>query len=154
MAKKLVGAVVRQGAPARISRNMPLPEVKAKKEKPFVFATRFQNGVIAVAAQERTRVGEAWYMPECDVTLQVSDARGPFGIFGYFGNLSMVFDRPLQGKQIVAQDLAGEEAIDISHSIQIHGNTLHVPGEVIRSIGLRHATPGDLSAPGLIIAVL
>jgi hypothetical protein len=152
--KELVGAIVRQGAPARISRNMPLPEVKAKREKPFVFATRFPNGAVAVAAQERTKVGNAWYMPECDVALQASDAPGPFGIFGYFGSLRMTFDRSLQGKQIVAQDLAGEEAVDISHSVQIHGNTLHIPGEVIRRVGLRNATPGDLSAPGLVIAVL
>ena len=151
--KELVGAVVRQGAPARISRNMPLPEVKAKGDKPFVFATRFPNGAVAVAAQERTKVGKAWYMPGCDVTLSVSDAPGPFGVFGCFDSLSIVFDRPLPGKQIVAQDLAGDEAFDISHSVRIRGNTLHIPGEVIRNIGLSHATPGDLSAPGLVIAV-
>lgn len=151
--KELVGAVVRQGAPACISRNMPLPEVKAKGDKPFVFATRFPNGAVAVAAQERTKVGKAWYMPGCDVTLSVSDAPGPFGVFGCFDSLSIVFDRPLQGKQIVAQDLAGDEAFDISHSVRIRGNTLHIPGEVIRNIGLSHATPGDLSAPGLVIAV-
>jgi hypothetical protein len=151
--KELVGAVVRQGAPARISRNMPLPEVKAKADKPFVYATRFPNGAIAVAAQERTRAGKAWYMPGCDVTLAASDARGPFGIFGYFDSLSIIFDRSLQGKRIVAQDLAGDEAIDISRSVQIRESTLHIPGEVIRSVGLSHATPGDLSAPGVVIAV-
>ena len=151
--KELVGAVVRQGAPARISRNMPLPEVKAKADKPFVYATRFPNGAVAVAAQERTKAGKAWYMPGCDVTLVASDARGPFGVFGYFDNLSILFDRPLRGKQIVAQDLAGDEAIDISRSVQIRENTLHIPGEVIRSVGLSHATLGDLSAPGMVIAI-
>ena len=151
--KDLVGAIVRQGAPARLARNILLPEVKAKADKPFVFATRFPNGAVAVAAQERTRAGEAWYMPKCDVTLTVSDAPGPFGIFGYFDRLTMVFDRPLQGKQIVAQDLAGDEAVDISHAVQIRGNNLHISGEVIRNVGLSHATPGDLSAPGMVIAV-
>ncbi len=53
--KELVGATVRQGAPARIARNMALPVVKAKGDKPFVFAARFPNGAVAVAAQERTR---------------------------------------------------------------------------------------------------
>jgi hypothetical protein len=92
-------------------------------------------------------------MPGCDVSLVASDARGPFGVFGYFDNLSIIFDRPLQGKQIVAQDLAGDEAIDISRSVQIRENTLRIPGEVIRNVGLSHATPGDLSAPGMVIAV-
>jgi hypothetical protein len=148
----LVGATVHQGAPARITRNLPLPEVKAKAEKPFVFATRFPNGAVAVAAQERTRVGEAWYMPGCDVTLSISDAPGPFGVFGHFDKLTMVFDKPLQEKRIMAQDLAGDVAIDISNSVQVHGNRLHLPGEVIRAVGLQSATPGDLSAPGLVMA--
>ena len=150
--KELVGATVRQGAPARIARNMALPVVKTKGDKPFVFAARFPNGAVAVAAQERTRIGEAWYMPGCDVTLRVSDAPGPFGVFGNFDSLNMVFDREMRGKRVLAQDLAGEEAIDTSHSVQIRGNTMHIPGTLIRKVGLHHATPGDLSAPGLVIA--
>jgi hypothetical protein len=149
----LVGAEVRQGAPARIARDMALPMVNAKGDRPFVFAARFPNGAVAVAAQERTRMGEAWYMPDCDVTLQVSDAPGPYGIFGNFGSLAMVFDGPLRGKRVMAQDLAGDEAIDITHAVQARGNVLHIPGAVIRRVGLRDATPGDLSAPGLVIAL-
>jgi hypothetical protein len=150
--KELVGATVHQGAPARIARNMALPVVKAKGEKPFVVAARFPNGAVAVAAQERTRIGEAWYMPGCDVTLPVSDAPGPFGVFGNFDSLNMVFDREMKGKRVLAQDLAGEEAIDISHSVQIRGHIVHIPGTLIRKVGLHKATPGDLSAPGLVIA--
>ena len=150
--KDLVGATVYQGAPARMARNMPLPVVHAQSDKPFVFAARFPNGAIAVAAQERTRSGKAWYMPQCDVTLPMSDAPGPFGVFGNFGSLTMVFDKPLRGKRILAQDLAGDEAFDITDSVQISGNTLHLSGAVIQTAGLRHATPGDLSAPGLVIA--
>lgn len=151
--KELIGTNVRQGAPARIARGMALPEVKAKGDKPFVFAARFPNGAVAVAAQERTRTGEAWYMPECDVTLLVSDAPGPYGVFGTFGSLAMVFDGPLRGKRVMAQDLAGDEAIDITHAVQTRGNVLHIPGAVIRKVGLRNATPGDLSAPGVVIAL-
>jgi hypothetical protein len=149
----LIGAVVRQGAPARISRNIPLPEVRGTGDKPFVFATRFPNGAVAIAAQERTSIGRAWYMPECDVTLRVADAPGPFGIFGNLGSLTMLFDAPLHGKRILAQDLAGEEALDITGAVQIGANVLHIPGEVIRQIGLHQATPGDLSAPGLVVAL-
>ena len=101
---------MRQGAPACIARNISLPEVKAKGEKPFVFATRFPNGAVAIAAQERTQVGNGWYMPASDVTLSVSDAPGPYGVFGYFDNLTLVFDNALHDKRILAQDLAGEEA--------------------------------------------
>ncbi|WP_216846503.1 hypothetical protein, partial [Granulicella sp. L56] len=149
---ELIGAEVRQGAPARMARGMALPEVKAKGERPFVFAARFPNGALAVAAQERTRVGEAWYMPECEVTLPVEDAPGPYGVFGNFKSLTMVFDQPLHGKRVLAQDLAGDEAMDITGDVQVRGKVLHLSGEVMRKVGLRSATPGDLSAPGLVIA--
>jgi hypothetical protein len=149
---ELVGSDVRQGAPARIARDLTLPEVKAKAEKPFVIAARFPNGAVAVAAQERTRIGKAWYMPACDVTLSVADAPGPYGVFGYFDSLTMVFDKPLHRKRILAQDLAGDVSIDITQSVQVRGKSLFIPGDVIRDVGLRNATPGDLSAPGLVIA--
>ena len=151
--KELIGVNVRQGAPARIARDMALPEVKTKGDRPFVFATRFPNGAVAVAAQERTRIEEAWYMPECDVTLSISDAPGPYGVFGDFRSLTMVFDGSLRGKRVLAQDLAGDESIDITHAVQVRENVLHIPGAVIRKVGLRDATPGDLSSPGLVIAL-
>lgn len=149
----IVGATVRQGAPACMARNISLPEVHAKGEKPFVLATRFPNGAVAVAAQERTTSGRAWYMPTCDVTLSVADAPGPYGIFGDFQSLTLVFDNAVQNKQVLAQDLAGEESFDISNAVQRSGKSLLIPGDVIKGVGLQNATPGDLSSPGLVIAV-
>ena len=151
---ELIGATVRQGAPAIISRNIGLPEVRAKGDKPFVFATRFPNGAVAIGAQERTQVGNAWYMPAAEVILDVSDAPGPFGVFGYFDELTLILDRSLQGKRVLAQDLAGDEAHDISNQVQVHGTSLRVPGKTIREVGLQKATAGDLSAPGLVIAIV
>lgn len=150
----LVGATVHQGAPARITRNLPLPLVSTKGDKPFVYAARFPNGAVAIAAQERTRVGEAWYMPACDLTLAVSDAPGPFAIFGSPRSVTFVFDKRVSGKRVMAQDLAGDTAVDIAHRVHLRGNYLHIPGEVIRTEGLRHATPGDISSPGLVIALV
>jgi hypothetical protein len=151
--KELIGATVRQGAPACLSRNIGLPEVKASSDKPFVFATRFHNGAVAIAAQERTQVGDAWHMPACHVTLEVSDAPGPFGVFGHFDSLTLVLDRSFEGKRIIAQDLAGDQAFDISNEVQAQGRRLQIPGNVIRKVGLHNGTAGDLSAPGLVIAI-
>jgi hypothetical protein len=151
---EIIGVTVRQGAPACISRNIGLPVVKAESDKPFVFATRFPNGAVAIAAQERTQVGNAWYMPASDVTLSVSDAGGPFGVFGHFHGLTLVFDRSLHGRRIFAQDLAGDEAHDISNEVLVRHRSLQIPGETIRRAGLRDRTPGDESAPGLVIAVV
>ncbi len=150
---EIVGARVQQGAPACLARNISLPEVKAKGDKPFVFATRFPNGAVAIGAQERTQVGNGWYMPTCDVALSVADAPGPYGVFGYFDSLTLAFDNPLHDRRVLAQDLAGNEAIDISSLVQVRGKSLYIPGNVIRRIGLHSATPGDLSAPGLVVAI-
>jgi hypothetical protein len=150
---EIIGPIVRQGAPACLARNISLPSVRASGDKPFVFATKFPNGAVAIGAQERTRVGKAWYMPRCDVTLSVADAPGPFGVFGYFDSLTLAFDAPLHGRRVLAQDLAGHEAIDISSMVQVRGKSLYIPGGVIRRIGLHSATPGDISAPGLVVAI-
>jgi hypothetical protein len=130
-----------------------LPEIKGKDDKPFVFATRFPNGAVAIGAQERTQVGHGWYMPTCDVTLSVADAPGPYGVFGYFDSLTLAFDNPPHDKRVLAQDLAGDEPIDISSMVQVRGKSLYIPGKVIRRIGLHSATPGDISAPGLVVAM-
>jgi hypothetical protein len=151
---ELIGVTVRQGAPACVTRNIGLPLVKARGEKPFVLATRFPNGAVAIAAQERTQVEKAWYMPACDVTLSVSDAPGPFGVFGYFDRLTFILDTPLHGRRILAQDLVGDDAHDISNEVLIREKSLQIPGEVIRRVGLQNGTASDLSAPGLVIAVV
>jgi|HubBroStandDraft_1064217.scaffolds.fasta_scaffold16630_2 hypothetical protein len=151
---EIIGATVKQGAPACIARNIGLPEVMADGDKPFVFATRFPNGAVAIAAQERTKIGHAWYMPTCDVSLSVADATGPFGVFGYFDNLTLILHQPLIGKQIFAQDLAGDECFNVSDRVEVRGTNLRISGKLIRQVGLHHGAAGDESAPGLVIAIV
>jgi hypothetical protein len=54
----------------------------------------------------------------------------------------------------LAQDLAGEEAFDISNEVQVSGNSLRITGKTIRQIGLQNATAKDKSAPGLVISIV
>jgi len=149
----LIGSLVHQGAPSRLARNIELPSVSLSKEMPFVFAAKFPNGAVAVGAHERTEPDKAWYMPECDVTLHVGDAPGPFGVFGELRELTLTFDRSITGRRIVAQDLAGDEAIDITSLVEMRRTTLRIDGGLLRHIGLRDATPGDLSSPGAVLAI-
>jgi hypothetical protein len=151
---ELVGTTVRQGAPAILARNIDLPTVKARGETPFVFAARFPNGAVAVGAQERTRLDRAWYMPPCEVTLHVGDAPGPFGIFGEYENLVLNFDKAQQGRRVLAQDLAGDDAVDITSLVEFKGTGLHLSGKVLHQICLRDRTPGDISSPGTLVALI
>ncbi len=151
---ELLGCTVRQGAPDRLTRNLDLPEVSAPGEKPFVFAAKFPNGAVAVGAHERTHPGLPWYMPSCDVTLNVGDAPGPYGIFGEFANLTLVFSEPPLQRRFIAQDLAEDDPIDITQLLEIDGTRVHFPGKLLRHVGLRNGTLGDLSSPGSVVAVI
>ena len=92
-------------------------------------------------------------MPSADVELHIGDAPGPYGIFGSFTMLTLVFERPLQGRRVIAQDLASEEAIDVTNRVRIEGRSLQLTEANLRSFGLRAATQGDLSSPGLVLAL-
>jgi hypothetical protein len=148
---ELVGTTVWQSAPAILARNIDLPRVSGGPEKPFVFAARFPNGAVAIGAQERTQPGRAWYMPPCDVTLQVGDAPGPFGVFGEYRSLTLEFSKVTGGRRVLAQDLAGDNAADITALVNFAGNKVHFDGGLLRRCGLRHGTPGDLSSPGVAV---
>lgn len=148
-----IGVLARQGAPARIARNTSLPEVEPAAEKPFVIAGRFPNGTAAIATLERTSRAKGWYCPPVSIRWNVSDATGPFGIFGSFVDLTLIFDQPLEKLQVLAQDLAADRPQDITSSVRIKGKELSISGQLIRRIGLEAGTPGDLSDPALVLAV-
>jgi len=152
--RDLVGRTVWQGAPAVLARNVALPQVKAKGEKPFVFAARFPNGAVAVGVHERTRPDNGWFMPRCEVAVDAGDAPGPFGIFGDFDGLTLSFTKPPAGKRVLAQDLAGEEPIDITSHVEFKGVSLYLNRRTLREAGLRNGSPGDLSSPGAIVALV
>ncbi len=58
------------------------------------------------------------------MTLSVADAPGPYGLFGDFESLTLVFDNPLHDRRVLAQDLAGDEPIDISSMVQVRGRSV------------------------------
>jgi hypothetical protein len=151
---ELVGQIVHQGAPASISRNIALPRITSTGEKPFLFASRFPGGAVAIGIQERTQPTRGWTMPPADVELHVGDAPGPFGVFGRARSLTLTFDRPLRGCRVLAQDLAGDEAADVTSRVRIDGRSLQLSHANLRSFGLHAATEGDLSSPGLVLAML
>lgn len=150
------GDTLRESASAVISRCMPLPEVHTDGgEMPYVLASRYPNGAVCVATVERLLLKEhTWGTPRADVTLRMGDAKGPVGVFGYYGSLKLYYDRlPSSGIHIWAQDLIGKHPIDITPEVQILGNTITLPGSLLERIGTQASTSGDESAPGLVLVV-
>jgi hypothetical protein len=143
------------GAPARIARGgLPLPIVTVPegKDAPYVLCSRHPDGEIAVAtAARKTKAGEI--INPADITLEVGELNRPVGIFGKYGSLTLVTTSPLAGKRILAQDLAGKTPVDITGEVKVDGGRLTIPGPVIQRVGLMAAKPGDISDPGLVLAV-
>ncbi|MBL7106248.1 MAG: hypothetical protein ISS77_01405 [Phycisphaerae bacterium] len=150
---KVEGKIVKESAPARVTRGLPLPRVSCKGEMPFILASRNPNGAISIASIGRVLHDKGYITPEADVTLEAGSIDAPVGIFGYFKNLTLEVDKPFGKVSIWAQDLAGDSAIEITDRVTISGNKLKIPGEVISDVGLSVATPGDISDPGMVMVI-
>jgi hypothetical protein len=132
---------------------LPLPEVNSDGEPPFVIAGRFPNGAVAVAVQGRTLQGQNWFFPPAAVALGVGSVSGPIGVFGHYRSLTLRFSAPLGKVHVLAQDLAGERAEDITSQVLIKDNMLTLPGGLIEKMGLSAASQGDTSDPGLVLEI-
>lgn len=150
-----VGDTCTEKAPARVSRHMPLPTVQTKGDVPYVMASQYPNGAVAVVALERLK-GREWFQPSASVGIEMADVTAPIGIFGYYNQLTVAFPEKIdrRGLHVMAQDLAGDKATDITSEVGIRGNKLVIPGKVISRIGLSAATEGDKSAPGMVVRVI
>lgn len=150
---------VTNSAPARIARGgLPLPEVRiAKGEPPFVIASRNPNGVVTVATLGRTfcRTFKNRYYrtPLADVTLDLENVPSRIGVFGKYSSLTLKFTQSIAGSRILAQDILATEARDITQQIHLEGNTITIPGSVIKKVGLAAASPGDKSDPGVVLVI-
>ena len=151
---------VTNSAPARITRGgLPLPEVRITDgELPFVIASRNPNGVGTVATLGRTfsttSTNRHYRTPPADITLDLGTVPSRIGVFGKYASLTFRFNQPVAGSTIFAQDILAKEAKDITKEIHIEGNTLTIPGSVIKKVGLEAATPGDKSDPGMVLAIV
>lgn len=147
-----VGELVSESAPARVSRRMPLPTVQSDGMAPYVLASCYPGGAVAVCTLERLQ-HRTWSTPRAHVGIQVPDASAPLGIFGHYQSLTVTYPVRLSRRhlRVMAQDLASDRAIDITRRVHIQGRTLTIPGEVIDQVGLMATTPGDISAPGMVL---
>ena len=140
-------------APAVITRGLEVPIVKMEKGdtlRPFILASRYPNGAIAIASVGRT-IGRKYLTPRADVVLKVNSLDKPFGIFGHYKTLTLHTDSHIRYSHIYAQDLAGATPTEITSQVRHIGNKFTLPGTLIDKIGLSAASKGDKSEPGLVL---
>jgi hypothetical protein len=144
----------KQCAPARVSRNMePAIVEKGEEEVPYVINSRNTNGAVSVATLPRVSVARGKYFPKAKVTIEVGDGKAPVGIFGYYEVLVLKLSRPLGKKRVWAQDLAADEAEDITDRVQIQESAIILSGALIEEIGLSRASKGDISPPAMVLVI-
>lgn len=146
--KPAVGRDIVQGSPARIARGLPLPEVRASGDVPYVACARHPNGALSALALPRVREGE-WRTPPADVTLAAELKPGvALGVFGRFGSLAVNVRAP---SCVFAQDLAGGRVHDITDSVRVEADRLTLPGDLLMRIGKE--CDADASQPGTLVWV-
>jgi hypothetical protein len=143
-----------QSAPAVTARGMPLPDVSVTGtgEAPYVVASRFPGGAVAVASLPRTDPKRGIYLPLADVSIEW-DGSQPLGVFGRFQSLRLCMNQPLGSKRVWAQDLAGEYAQEITSQVHSSKEEINLPGELIERVGVEAASSGDISEPGLVVVI-
>ena len=152
--KWLTGQDVRQGAPARVSRGMPLPLVTGDGEPPYVIASRHPRGAISVATLPRVTPARGFYLPLVDVGLDFGEGNMPVGIFGRYRSLALTMRHDLGSRRVWAQDLAADAAVDVSSRVEKQGKSLILSGKLIDELGCAAASPGDTSNPGLVLRLI
>ncbi len=142
---------VKQGAPAIVSRGLELPRVESKDDFPYVITSQNPNGAISIATLGRVSYEKGFYFPKVDVSLKVEKYNGFFGIFGYYKSLSFQFNETLKKLNLFAQDLAGDQAINITNEVIMNENIFEIDGSLIEKYGLSASKQEDISDPGLLI---
>lgn len=144
---------VKQYAAAAVSRGVDLPVVNSE-EIPFLAASRNPvTGAVSIVTLRRTSEGSANHLVDSDVCWNVGALTGPVGIFGVYKTLTLSFDRDITGLTILAQDLKGCTAFDITGLVTAECNKLVLSGELLKAIGTEAAAANDPSEPALVLQI-
>lgn len=148
-----VGQNTIQRAPARVARGMALPEVESDQEKPYVICSKNPSDAITIATLPRLSLKQGQHYPLADITLNIKESGKlpPIGVFGLYKSLAITFETNIVINKVLAQDLAGDRAIDITDLIKIDGKEIKINGELLKLVGLSSATKNDISEPGLML---
>ncbi len=145
--------VLTKSAVSGIARRCSLPSVIPDRngDIPFTVSSLNPGGAYSIVTAGRTRARE-YFTPLCDITAD-AEASTVFGVFGYYGSLTLLSSGIKKGMRVLAQDLADDRAADITGLVSIKNGSLTVPGRLISEIGRTAQPAEDTSEPGIVITV-
>lgn len=147
-AKHMEKNTVKIAAPAQIVRNCEFAQVESNGKVPYIVASKNPNGVFSVATLGRT-YGRTYEIPKCRITIK-TDAADTVGVFGNYDEL--VIKTELKNiKNVLMQDIAEDNAYDITEGVKFENGTVVICGEDIYKIGTSAQPTEDTSEPGVVI---
>ena len=144
---------IEQRAPLVIARNAAKPLVYAEGDSPYILASRNPTGALSLCATGRIDKKNRYYIPRAEVFWYVGALSGVVALLGEYRFVRLTFDQSIEDRRIYAKDLLEDEFTDITEMVEIIGESVIIPGKVIDEIGLRAASEGDISAPGLALRI-
>ena len=147
--------VIPQSAPAVIARGCPLPQIGYPNgEKAYVVASANASGASSAAVLPRFSGEKGKYTPKVNLTLRQKMSFPYTGIFGDTGDVTIRYDGAVQGRRVYLQDMASDHAFDVTEKCGIGPDRVTIPGELIARIGTETNGENDLSAPGVVAALI
>ena len=147
------GDTLRESAPARVSRGLPLAKViNPNPNQPFVLSSMHPNGAIAIVTIGRG-INHEYITQKIKVEQEIKNIENPIGIFGDYESLTLILPTKIKASdyEVLGQDLAGEVPSTITKEILFKDNKIIISGDLIRKIGLSVASKNDKSDPGLVL---
>lgn len=147
------GDTLRESAPARVSRGLPLAKViNPNPNQPFVLSSLHPNGAIAIVTIGRG-INHEYITQKIKVEQEIKNIENPIGIFGDYESLTLILPTKIKASdyEVLGQDLAGDLPSNITKEILFKDNKIIISGDLIRKVGLSAASKNDKSDPGLVL---
>ncbi|MBS5734132.1 MAG: hypothetical protein KHW87_05470 [Clostridiales bacterium] len=150
-------AVIKQSAPCRLSRNMPLADLSLKigQYQPWILCATHPNGAVGVYSTRRTVPDWENCWAYADITISVKTVDSPVGIFGEsYDTLTLVYPQDVTQKHVWVQDLADDTAYDVTDQVQRTKNSITLTRDQFPAFGLRVKAENDACMPGFMLQLL
>ena len=141
------GRTIRQGAPAAVSRNAPLPEVKDGKtgEKPFVVCALDPNGAYSVAVLPRTLNGKRAYVWG-DIICSLKKMPEKIAVFGFADSFEFQW---YQGKAVNLTAVSMLSGSEVEIPLSEKGNSFQLDADLMKKLW----KTDDKSAPAVLLTL-
>ena len=141
------GRTIRQGAPAAVSRNAPLPEVKDGKtgEKPFVVCALDPNGAYSVAVLPRTLNGKRAYVGG-DIICSLKKVPEKIAVFGFADSFEFQW---YQGKAVNLTAVSMLSGSEVEIPLSEKGNSFQLDADLMKKLW----KTDDKSAPAVLLTL-